>query len=59
MIDAPYAEWQSFAKVAENQFELGIFIEQAAAHQTKGMKGIGSVECWRGRIIARFGRNRQ
>ena len=38
---------------------LGIFIEQAAAHQTKGMKGIGSVECWRGRIIARFGRNRQ
>jgi hypothetical protein len=31
MIDAPNAEWQSFAEVADNHFELGIIIEQAAA----------------------------
>src|SRR5690348_637850 len=37
MIDAPNAEWQSFSEVAENHFELGIFIEQAAAHQTQRM----------------------
>src|SRR5512146_1841421 len=37
MLDAPNAEGQPFAEVAENHFELGIFIEQAAAHQTQRM----------------------
>jgi len=35
MIDAPDTGGQSFAEVPENHFELGILIEQAAAHQTQ------------------------
>src|SRR6516162_2911248 len=39
MIDPPDAERQSFTQVAEDDFEPGVFIEQPAGHQAKGMKG--------------------
>src|SRR6266571_3512278 len=35
MVDAPNLEGQPFAEVAENHFELRIFIEQTAAHQAQ------------------------
>ena len=38
MIDAPNAEGQPFAEVAEDHFQFGIFIEQAAAHETERVK---------------------
>ena len=35
MIDAPNIERQTFTKMAKKYFELGVFIEQAAAHQAQ------------------------
>jgi hypothetical protein len=39
VIGALNVEGQSFAQVAEDQFEFRLFIEQAAAHHTQRVRG--------------------